>query len=109
MAVSNNRPSFTLKKVFNMIIEINGIQVQLKKDKMLVYTSLAVAKFPDDERARLQTVSTGYTAPEYIRVLSLSNFTAYHKDLGSIYLSKSLKRCWLDTGYCKQVKFKIIG
>ena len=91
-----------------MIIEINGIQVELREDKRMVYTSLAVVKFPDDKRARLQTVSTGYTAAECIKVLNLSNFTAYDKNLGRVYLSKSLKRCWLDTGYCKQVNFKII-
>jgi hypothetical protein len=90
-----------------MIIEINEIQVELKQDKRMRANSLAVVKFPTDKRARLQLTSTGYTSSESIRVLFLSEWTGYNPQLGTIILSKSLKRCWVENSYAKRVSFKL--
>ena len=91
-----------------MIIEINGIRVELTEDKSMIFNSLAVVKFADDKKPRLQLVSSGYTASDFIKVWFLSDFTGYHEQLGKIILSKSLKRCWIESDYAKQVDFKLL-
>jgi len=76
-----------------MFILIKGYTIPLTVDNSLVYACVARTS------NGLELSSTGYTSKFVCK--ELSTYTGYHSDLGTIYLSKQMKRCW--TGHINEL------
>ena len=82
----------------------------LIEDTRITYDCLAVIQYQDDTRPRLQLASRGYTHESRIRLATLSSYTTpYFFGFGQVILSKSMKRAWLDRGYCHALKNFVIS
>lgn len=70
------------------------------------YDCIAMIAFPEDTKPRLQRASVGYTPEHLIRVRHLHDRTTAHIPAlsGRIILSHSMRRAWLDDGYCHSIK-----